>query len=267
MKPLQAAILPTRAGWFWIQQGYALFRRQPVAMLFWSVLTSLFINAGALFPVIGQAILVTLTPTLTYLTLCAGKHLANDRRILPGMWFLPLKTPGVLRGLLRLGWAWLVCSFVAAFVALLPFMDTLVDLIDLQETPDLQALAQAMWAPLMLFGLIYLFLSALFWHAPALVGWHALPLRRALFYSMVACWRNKGAILLYIVTWVAAYLGLHEFIGLLAASGMSDSTLAWVILPLDILITALLYCSFYPIYRSIFESNQGASIRDQASAS
>lgn len=264
MKPLQAAVLPASAGWLWIQQGYQLFRRQPMAMLFWSVLTSLFINAGALFPIVGQAILVTLTPALTFLTLCAGKHLADGRRILPGMWFLPLKSPGVLRGLLKLGWAWLVCSFIAAFIALLPFMDTLVELIDLQDTPDLQALGQAMWAPLVLFGVIYLFLSALFWHAPALVGWHALPLRRALFYSMVACWRNKAAILLYIVTWVVGYFGLHEFISLLAASGMSGSALAWIILPLDILITALLYCSFYPIYRTIFNGGQGASSRDQA---
>ncbi len=258
---LQAAILPPSAGWAWIVQGYALFRRQPLALIFWSVATSFVINLGSAIPVLGQIVLVALTPLLTFLTLCACRHLSLGERMLPGMWLRPLQTTGVTPALLRLGLAYLGCTMLAAFAAVLPFLSQLVAAIGTQPQPDYKALAAAMTGPLVVFGLFYVVLSALFWHAPALMGWHRLPLRRALFYSMVACWRNKWAIILYAGTWAALFFGLHGLLDGLMDAGVSTTLLAWVSLLLDILVTALLYCSFYPIYASIFQSRQAAETR------
>jgi hypothetical protein len=256
---MQAAILPPSAGWAWIIQGYALFRRQPLAMLFWSMATSFLINLGALIPVLGQIALVTFTPLLTFLTLCACRNLDRNVRIQPGMWLAPLKAPGAARPLLRLGLAYLGATFVAAFAAVLPFASQLLAMADdAAGGPDFAAFSQALTGPFMVFGLFYVVISALFWHTPALVGWHHLPLRRALFYSMVACWRNKWPIAVYVAVWAALYFGLHSVIDTLAQAGASTAALTWIILPLDILITALLYCSFYPIYASIFQDRQAS---------
>lgn len=249
---LQAAILPPNAGWGWIIQGYALFRRQPLAMIFWSTLTSFLINLGSAIPILGQIMLVSLTPLLTFLTLCACRHLSLGQRMLPGMWLQPLQTPGTTGTLLRLGLAYLGCTFLAALVAIMPFMSQLLDTMGAQAQPDYEALAAAMTRPMIVFGSFYVLLSALFWHAPALMGWHHLPLRRALFYSMVACWRNKWAIALYVISWAAVFFGLHEVLDALVAAGLPTTVLLWLSLIMDILITALLYCSFYPIYATIF---------------
>jgi len=249
---LQAAILPPSAGWGWILQGWALFRRQPLAMIFWSTVTSFLINLGAAIPVLGQILLVSLTPLLTFLTLCACRRLAQGQRMLPGMWLAPLRTPGVAPSLLRLGLAYLACTLLAAFVAVMPFLSQLLAAIGDAAQPDYQALAGAMTGPMIVFGGFYVVLSALFWHAPALMGWHRLPLRRALFYSMVACWRNKWAILLYVGSWAALFYALHVVLDALLASGLSVAALTWLSLILDVLVTALLYCSFYPIYATIF---------------
>ncbi|WP_322994906.1 BPSS1780 family membrane protein [Castellaniella sp.] len=253
---LQAAVLPTGAGWGWIIQGYALCRRQPSAMLFWSVATSFLINLGAIVPILGQAILVILTPLLTFLTLCAGRHLSQGQRMLPGMWLAPAQTPGTTRTLLRLGFVYFGCSVLTAFAAVLPFMTQLLAAMGTQDQPDYTIFAQAMTGPLILFGIFYVILSALFWHAPALMGWHRLPLRRALFYSMVACWRNKWAILLYVCTWAAVFYGLHLLLTALAGTGLPTTILVWGSLLLDIVVTALLYSTFYPIYATIFRDAQ-----------
>jgi hypothetical protein len=259
MTPLQAAILPPGAGWSWITQGYQLFRRQPMAMLFWSLATSFVINIGAFIPVLGQTALVLLTPLLTFLTLCACRNLDEGVRMVPGLWLQPLRTPGVAGAQLKLGLAYLGCSFITALAAVLPFLSSLLEALGTAEQPDYDVLAQAMQGPMIVFSIFYVLLSALFWHTPALVGWHALPLRRALFYSMVACWRNKYAIIVYVATWAAVFFGLHGLLDGLAAAGMSMMMLTWLSQPLDILITALLYCSFYPIYTTIFRARQAAS--------
>ena len=144
MTPLQAAILPPSAGWSWILQGYFLFRRQPMAMLFWSIVTSFFINVGALIPVLGQTVLVLLTPLLTFLTLCACRKLEEGVRIVPGLWLQPLQTPGATGAQLRLGLAYLGCSFIAALAAVLPFLSSMLDALGTAEQPDFAALSQAM---------------------------------------------------------------------------------------------------------------------------
>ena len=129
---MQAAILPLSAGWSWIVQGYDLFRRQPMAMLFWSVATSFVINAGSLIPILGQIVLVILTPLLTFLTLCACRNLDRNVRMLPGLWFAPLKQAGIVRPLIRLGLAYLAATFAAAAVATVLFWSQLVTALQAQ---------------------------------------------------------------------------------------------------------------------------------------
>jgi hypothetical protein len=259
MNALQAAILPPHAGAAWILQGVHLFRRQPMAMLFWSIATSFFINLCALIPVLGQTALVLLTPLLTFLTLCTCRNLDQGVRMMPGLWLQPLRAAPVGGPLLKLGLAYLGCSILAALAAVLPFLSSMLDALGTAEQIDYAALAQAMQGPMIVFGLFYIVLSALFWHTPALVGWHGLPLRRALFYSMVACWRNKYALIVYVACWAAVFFGLHGLLDGLAALGVPELLLAWLSMPLDIVITALLYCSFYPIYTTIFRARTAAA--------
>lgn len=54
---------------------------------------------------------------------------------------------------------------------------------------------------------MYVVISALFWHA--LQDWWAgmvIKMTQALFFSMVACWRNKWPFLLYGASWGGIFL-------------------------------------------------------------
>ncbi|MBV6271681.1 hypothetical protein KVP09_01935 [Alcaligenaceae bacterium CGII-47] len=256
---MQAAILPFSAGWFWIRHGFELFRRQPLAMFFWSVVTSFLIMLSYAIPLLGQIVLIVMTPMLTFLTLCACRNIDKGIRMLPGMWLLPLREPGVKSRLIKLGSAYFVASMAAAIIATVPFLDTLMAAMDTQGQIDYAALTLAMRGPLVSFGILYVVISALFWHAPALIGWHEIRLTQALFFSMIACWRNKWAFLLYALSWAGVFFGLDAASGLLIQMGISATAIQWLLTPANIFIAAVLYCSFYPAYMTIFETPQPAA--------
>ncbi len=56
--------------------------------------------------------------------------------------------------------------------------------------------------------LCYLPVAMLFWFALILVAWHDIPPAKALFFSLVSCWRNRGAFVLYGVIWIAVALAV-----------------------------------------------------------
>ena len=108
---------------------------------------------------------------------------------------------------------------------------------------------------LLTFGLLYVLISMLFWHAPALIGWHKVPMKQALFYSMVACWRNKWAFMLYGISWAAIFFGVQMAGVFLTILGLSPGIVQLLMTPVNIAIAAVLYASFYPAYVSVFRSD------------
>jgi len=257
---MQAAILPITAGWFWIQQGYRLFLRQPLALFFWGMTLAVLIMASYLLPILGQVILIAAMPSLTFMTLNACRHVTNGQIMRLPMWLAPLRP---VRGrLVKLGLVYLACCLAGGFLAVIPFMGQLMDAVGAGVNPlvidapisalDVQALSQAMVGPIVLFFLLYVVISALFWHAPALMGWHGLSLSRALFFSMVACWRNKWPFLLYGLSWGAIFFAVQSLSDVLFNAGMSPAVVQWLLTPVNIVVVTILYCSFYPSYVSVF---------------
>jgi len=249
---MQAAILPIHAGWFWIQQGYRICRSQPLAMFFWSMTLGLLITFSYLIPLFGQMALIIATPSFTFMTLSACRRIEAGEAMQLGMWTQPLRDPDVRKRLIVLGLAYLGCCLLGGLLATLPFLGSLTTALDGQV--DELALLQAMRAPLLTFGLLYIMISMLFWHAPALIGWHGIPMKQALFFSMVACWRNKWAFMLYGLSWGAIFLGV-QFAGVfLVMLGISAPMMQLLMTPVNIGIAAVLYASFYPAYVSVFRS-------------
>jgi hypothetical protein len=120
---------------------------------------------------------------------------------------------------------------------------------------DELALLRAVRGPFIAFGVLYLLISALFWHAPALVGWHRIRLIQALFYSMVACWRNKWPFLLYGLSWGAIFLAAQLLADMLTGLGLGTGVVQIILTPVNLILAAILYCSFYPTYMSVFGVN------------
>jgi len=249
---MQAAILPFASGWRWIQEGARLFRRQPLAMFFWSLATGLIITLTYLVPLLGQMVLIVAMPSLTFITLNACRHISQGGQMMPGMWLQPLREGDARRRLFRLGLAYLGCCLLGGFAATLPFMGQLMAAVGDAGALDEAALLQAIRGPFIVFGLLYVLISALFWHAPALVGWHKIKLAQALFFSMVACWRNKWPFLLYGASWAGIFVAVQFLGDLLAGSGLGPGVAQAILTPVNIAVAAVLYCSFYPTYLSVF---------------
>lgn len=249
---MQAAILPFSAGWQWINDGIQLFKRQPMAMFFWSLVTGLLITITYLIPLFGQMALIAAMPSLTFITLNACRNIDAGKQMMPGMWLAPMRDSIARKGLFRLGLAYLACCLLGGFVATVPYLDSLMATIDSNGAIDEMALLQAVRGPFITFAFIYVLISAFFWHAPALVGWHHIRITQALFFSMVACWRNKWPFLLYGASWGAIFFAAQFADGFLVQLGLSAGVAQLIMTPVNLAIAALLYCSFYPTYMSVF---------------
>lgn len=251
---MQAAILPANAGWQWIQDGYRICRRQPLAMFFWSMTLGLIITFSYLIPFLGQMALIIATPSLTFMTLSACRRIDAGQPMQLGMWTQPLRDGTVRRRLFVLGLAYLGSCLAGGLIATVPFLDGIRAALGGGGEIDEVALLGALQAPLITFGLLYLLISMLFWHAPALIGWHGVPLGQALFFSMVACWRNKWGFLLYGLSWGAIFFAMQMAGVLFTMIGLPATLTQLLLTPLNIAVAAVLYASFYPAYVGIFRN-------------
>ena len=109
-------------------------------------------------------------------------------------------------------------------------------------------------------GLAYLPVALLMWYAPMLAAWHGLPAGKALFFSVVAVWRNLGAFVIYGLAWLAIWMCFSLAFGLLLTS-IGVANLAAVLgLPLVMLMLTWMYCSVYPSYATVFVDASAAPV-------
>lgn len=226
--------------------------KQPLAMFFWSMTLGLLITFSYLIPIFGQMALIIATPSFTFITLAACQRIDSGEAMQLGMWTLPLRDRNVRKRLLLLGLAYLLCCLAGGVLATLPYLDALTTALEGATEIDDIALLRAMQGPMLTFGVLYVLISMFFWHAPALIGWHGIPMKQALFFSMVACWRNKWAFLLYGLSWVAIFFAVQMAATLLMVLGLSPDMVQLLMTPVNIAVAAVLYASFYPAYVSVF---------------
>ncbi len=253
---MQAVALPARAGLRWAFDGWTLFRSQPLAFFSWAMFISLILMVASITPPVGPIVFVALMPAVTFITLCASRHAAAGQKILLGMWFAPLQTKNVFKKLIAMGSVYIALCIFMGLIAFMPFMTELSDSVQLATTSNnLVPLLEAVRTPMIIFAVMYVVMASLFWYAPALVGWHSLSLMQSLFFSGVACWRNKWAFMVYGLVWIGVFIAIDLVMSLLVLLGLSDSMAATIQIPINIVAGSILYCSFYPNYISVFESS------------
>ncbi|OCZ91113.1 hypothetical protein A7P25_28250 [Achromobacter xylosoxidans] len=256
---MQAAFLPASSGWQWVRDGFRLFRKQPLAMYTWALINSLLVIFAFAAQIVGPILFIALMPSVTLMSLAACKHVEADRVMLPSMWAKPLKQPGVFRKLFLMGLLYAAVSLAAGLATFLPFSAAFSEGMRIASIENsMEPILMALRAPLIIFTIIYIVIAALFWYAPVLVAWHGLRLTQALFFSGIACWRNKWAFLLYAATWVLIALFLDLCSGLLVALGLSPQLASTLQIPFTIAAAGVFYCSFYPSYTSVFGINSAS---------
>jgi hypothetical protein len=113
--------------------------------------------------------------------------------------------------------------------------------------------SQGLWAAMVL----YLPLLMAFWHAPALVHWHGVNPLKSLFFSFLACWSNKGAMLVYTLGWVGVFMLVGLLMSLLGALLGGADALNLVLYPMVLFLASMFHTSIWFSFRDSFVNDDG----------
>ncbi len=255
--PIRIFRLPASAGWRWMTGGFRLLRRQPVALLAVAFLNLVLLSLLVAVPLLGSVVPLALTPALTVGVMRAARDTDAGRSPGPLVLFAAFRDDGgrAIRPLLLLGVVNAVAVIAALALAALADDGTLMRLVTGQaREEDLEVTQEALMSAALLFLCAYVPVQMAMWYAPLFVAWHRAPVPKALFFSLVAVWRNRRAFAVYAIAWFGIALAASLAIRVLqAALGASPMLLSMVLSPLSLALITAVYCSFWPTYRDAVE--------------
>ena len=251
---MRAQTLPAAAGWRWIVNGFAIFRRNPpvlsmLVIAYW--FTVIFLN---ILPLVGSLAASLVIPGLSVGLMQAARNLERGQPV--GLQTLYGGLKENTKTLLALGALYLACTFGVLGISalfdggdLLRFMlaDTQAERVALEDT-DFTVPALVVLSLLVPVVMAY-------WFAPVLAAWHRLSLAKSLFFSFIACWINWRPFLVFGVgLLLVAGIGPGILLGLLLIlfpEGQGFIT-GIVTVPMVLIIAPVVFASFYACYRDIF---------------
>ena len=222
--------LPPTAGLSWIRRGFHMFWRRPLGFVgLWLFFTlSLFMIAFLAVAVSPLAMLAVAAwlPLLMVGFMQATSDVLHDQKLRPAVFRTPFSTtPQAARGMLAI-----MLIYVAA-VALLAFC---ADAMDGGETrrwlhaamtptvdgkpPVIPPMSAASESAIRFVMLGMTVVSIPLWYVPALVQWGGQGVAQAMFSSVVAIWRTKGAFATFVFGWFVVGLAFDLLVQLLAAA-------------------------------------------------
>jgi hypothetical protein len=238
---MKLSIVPARTGITWVKLGIQTFFKQPLALTGLFFLYMAAATLASLIPVVGVVLALAIVPAATL-----GLEATRGR--------FPM--PAILVSAFRAGRqrarAMLMLGFLYAGACLL--IVTLVPLLVNAPVSRESALTPGMQGTMLLVMALYLPVSILFWHAPALVHWHGVTPVKSLFFSAVACFRNAGAYVVFGITWMAVLMVCGLLVTVLAGLLASPEAAATVIMPVALLMAAMFSSSLYFTFLDSFEA-------------
>ena len=258
---MKLQLVPARRGALWARQGFGVFIARPFAFmgLFGTLLLGMLV--AQLLPWVGALILWACLPIATLGFMLATQQVLQGRFPTPRVFVAPLRgEPARTRALWQLGAIYAVSmALVAAVYTWIDggrFETLEVALARGKTTPD--SLARLLTDSRLQLSLLWFssaasVLSLPFWHAPALVYWGEQSAAKALFFSTVACWRNKAAFTVYALTGLAAVVAFALASSLLFALLGQPNLAALAMAPAALMFSAIFYASLYFTFIDCFE--------------
>ena len=249
-------IVPARTGLHWAIQGVRTFWRQPLAMSGLFFLFMATVSVVSMVPFIGGALALVALPALTLGMMAATQVAAQGKFPMPSILFSALKSGPQRKTMLHLG-GWYAMLFLGVMLASMladggTFAKVYFGGAPISpEVVNTDSFQVALWVSMVL----YVPLSMMFWHAPALVYWHGLPAGKSLFFSLVACWRNMKAFAVYTLVWIGIFTA-SGILALLIASLLGDVQLMMAILmPMALMVAAMFFTSMLFTVQDCFSTD------------
>lgn len=251
---MQLIEVTPRDGYVWFRQGLWLFRKNPLAFLMLLFIYLMALQLAIFIPLIGIIAALVLNPGLFVGIMTACRDVIQNRRISPGILVSAFRTGDkpATSGLFKLGGLYAVAIFALSLI-----VGSLVDLRELmpvlmREAEPNAETAAILYRALLVGALLYIPVAMAFWFAPLLVAWHGVTPVKAIFFSWIACWRNRGAFVTFGVIFgilmVAIPFILEAFF---RAIGAGDF-MSFIVTPYSLAMLTILYCAFYATYRGCF---------------
>lgn len=253
---MQIHSLPASTGAAWLRDGWRLLKRQPLGLSAMVVMYTFVLLVPATIPIpyIGVALLGVLSPFATVGLMAAFREVAAARVPNPGVFARAVQDGAVRRVLFKLG---LVHAGLMILVMVLTRLVTGPPPVPADQEP--LTLESLPLSDFVVFALLYTPVMVAMWFAPMLAGWHGLDVGKAMFGSAVACWRNKGAMLVYGVLMTCVLLGVTLLSSALIGAITSAQVVPLLAAPIALALTTFVQASFYPMYRSIFADSAAAA--------
>ena len=246
-----------RTGLTWVREGIRTFWRQPLAMAGLFFLFMAVVSVLSVIPLIGTAVALALLPAATLGLMAATREASEGKFPMPTVLASAFRAGrDRLTAMLQLG------AYYAAAFMLVMGLSALFDGGQFAQmylgggSVTAETVQGEDFQTAMLVGMaLYLPLALMFWHAPALVHWHGISPVKSLFFSFMACWQNKWAMLTYLLGWMTVFVVGGVVISLVA-SLMGGAVMQVVLYPAALLMAAMFFTSFYFTFRDSFIADE-----------
>jgi uncharacterized membrane protein YuzA (DUF378 family) len=251
--------LPAKTGWIWVKQGFSLFRKQPaeISTLFLSYMFLMFVIG--ILPVLGQVLPLLLIPVFTMGFMQACRLIEQGQRVSLNTLLVGFRSPA-FRSLLLLGCFYVLAVLLSLAASALIDGGVFWSVMSGQARLDADTMnARGLSLAMLVAALVYLPAMMAFWYAAPLIMWQDMKPGRALFYSFFAV-RNAGRVfIVYGLSWMLIGIFLPAIGSNLIARLLGNPQITMLILlPVSLLVTAVMYCSFYPTYTWVFARHNDA---------
>lgn len=257
---MKLKLVKASQGLVWIRQGMLACRKQPlgyIGLLGLSFMTATLLTA--LLSDVGVAVATCLAPAIWMGFMLGTRRVLTGQLLTPTVMLEPFKTdPATRKSFMLLGAAYGLAMLLALSLAtwlgpdqalLEDLQSKSKDLGDMLGDPLIQQV-------LLLELLLTLPVTLVFLHAPALILWAHMPVPKALFFSLMASWRNLGAFAVFGLGWLGVLCAVALLAAGIAAIVPIPLVSSVLMMTASMWVAASFYASLYFTVVDCFEPHQ-----------
>lgn len=255
---MKLVIVPARAGATWVKLGLRTFFRQPLAFTGLFLIFVALVSLLSAIPWIGNILGLALMPPITLGFFVASRQASQGRFPMPTVLLSAFRSgPHPARNMAALGALYAAAVLLALAVSATADGGTFARMYLLGGDIDMATMQSPEFelAALLALG-VYLPVSMMFWHAPALVQWHAVSPVKSLFFSLMGCWRNIRAFTVYTMVWFGVFMGVALLVAFLGMLLGSEDGVSVLLFPALLVTAAAFFASILFSFEACFDATE-----------
>ena len=264
--------LPPSAGLSWIRRGLRLFWRRPLGFVGLWLFFTLCVCMIAFFAVaISPLVMLAMAawmPLLSVGFMQAAAAVLDGQKLRPAVFRTPFATtPQAARGMLAIMLIYVVAVALLAVCANAMDGGDTVRWLHAAATPGadgkppaIPTMSEASVSAIRFMMLSLTLISIPLWYVPALVQWGGQGVAQAMFSSVVALWRTKGAFVVFLFGWALVGFVFDAIVQVLA-SVFGTEAMSLAVLTGQMVLSISWFLSLWFGFVDTFEINAAAAFQ------